>query len=112
MKTSSCKAKGAALCKWTRDKLLDMFILEPDDLRVTSSGTTGEDLQLSPAARKLLPIQFEMKNMAQIGVYKFYEQAQTHGNYEPVVVMKQNRSKPLVCCDAEYFFSLLLKAYG
>jgi hypothetical protein len=71
-------------------------------------GNGGEDVQLSQAARNLFPFTVECKNNARIAVYKFYEQAQSHGRGEPIVVIKQNRSKPLVIVDAEYFFKELV----
>jgi hypothetical protein len=71
-------------------------------------GVSGEDLLLSPAARRFLPISVECKSRASISVYSYYEQAKKNaGAYEPVCVIKQNRSKPLVVVDAEYFFKLL-----
>jgi hypothetical protein len=70
-------------------------------------GAGGEDIQLSKAARDLFPYTVECKSNARIAVYKFYEQAQAHGKGEPIVVIKQNRSKPLVIVDAELFFKEL-----
>jgi hypothetical protein len=35
-------------------------------------GATGEDLLLSPAARRQLPISLECKSRASISVYGFY----------------------------------------
>ena len=36
-----------------------------------------------------------------------YEQAcENAGEYEPIVVMKKNRKKPLIVVDAEYFIGL------
>lgn len=110
MKPSSAKTKGRMLQQWIRDKILETFPnLKPDDVRNTSSGAQGEDVQLSSAARELFPFQIECKNLAKIAVYKFYEQAQTHGEHEPLVFIKQNRSKPLVLMDAEAFFKLVNK---
>lgn len=71
-------------------------------------GQGGEDVQLSPAARKLIPYTIECKNMAKIAVYNYYAQAKQHGKGEPLVIIKQNHSKPLVIVDAEYFFKELL----
>jgi len=74
-------------------------------------GVSGEDLLLSPAARRVLPISLECKSRAAISVYGYYEQARGNaGGYEPVVVIKQNRSSPLVVVDAEYFFTILERA--
>jgi len=72
-------------------------------------GAGGEDIQLSPAARKLFPYSVECKSLKAIAVYKYYEQAEANcGKYEPLVVIKANRKKPLVLVDAEYFFDRLL----
>lgn len=78
--------------------------LEPDDVKSTSMGAGGEDVQLSPAARKVYPFNIECKSRAKMAVYQDYQQAMTHGKHEPVVVIKQNQCKPLVVVDAEYFF--------
>ena len=108
MKPSSAKAKGRVLQQWVRDLILASYPqLEPDDVKSTSMGASGEDVQLSPAARKLLPIQIECKNLAKIAVYNYYGQAKTHGKYEPVVFIKQLRGKPLVVLDAEAFFRII-----
>lgn len=109
MKTSSCKAKGRELCKIVQHGLFNRFpALHNDDIRVTSSGTNGEDLQLSPAARALAPISIECKNRAAFAIYKDYAQATTNaGRNNPVLVIKQNRSKPLAVVDLEYFLDLL-----
>lgn len=72
-------------------------------------GAGGEDLQLSPAARKLIPYSFECKSLAKFAGYKFMEQAEsnTPKGAQPIAVVKANRKKPLVLIDAEYFFDLL-----
>lgn len=72
-------------------------------------GASGEDVQLSPAARNLVNYCIECKNRAAIAVYKDYEQAKTHGLVEPLVILKQNNSKPLALVDAEHFFDLVQK---
>ena len=72
-------------------------------------GCGGEDVQLSPAARSLMNYTIECKNRAAIAVYKDYEQAKTHGLVEPLVILKQNRSKPLALVDAEHFLDLVQK---
>lgn len=110
MKTSSAKAKGRNLQKWTRDKILKTFqSLTSDDVRSTSMGAQGEDIQLSPQARKFIPYQIETKAYATFSIYKHYEQAQEHGEHEPLLVIKGNHKKPLVVIDAEKFFNLLTR---
>lgn len=109
--TQSAKAKGRRLQQTVRDSVLRTFpSLEPDDVRSTSMGAGGEDVQLSPAARKLFPYSVECKNLAKIAVFNYYEQSQTNaGNYEPLVVIKQNRSKPLAVVDFDHFMELIKK---
>ena len=63
MKTRSAKNKGKRLQNQVRDQLLENFKqLEPDDIKSTTMGESGEDIQLSPAARKLIPYAIECKN--------------------------------------------------
>ena len=109
IKPSSAKAKGRRHQQWVRDKILELFPkLEPDDVRSTSMGAGGEDVQLSPAARKLFPYSIECKAYKNFAVYKLMDQATENcpQNAEPLVVLKADRKKPLVVVDAEHFFSL------
>lgn len=108
MRPQSAKAKGRRLQQDIRDLILSMFPeLKPDDVRSTSMGAGGEDVQLSPAARKLLPIQIECKNKTKSAVHTMYNQAEEHGEYEPVLIVKQNHDKALAVIDAKFFFWLL-----
>ena len=108
LKPSSAKAKGRVLQQAVRDLILAKFDLEPDDVRSVSMGVSGEDLLFSPAARRKLPISVECKSRASISVYGHYQQAKDNARgYEPVLVIKQNRDKPLVVVDCVYFFDLL-----
>ena len=111
MKPQSAKAKGRNLQKWVRDLLLENFpSLEPDDVRSTSMGCGGEDLQLSPAARKLFSFSIECKNVERLNVYDAYDQASANsGDHEPLLIMKKNHRKPLVVMDAEHFVELIKK---
>ena len=68
----------------------------------------GEDVQLSPAARKHFPYSVECKNVEKLNVWAAYEQAEANsGDHEPILIMKKNRKKPLIVIDAEAFFKLL-----
>jgi len=103
----SAKAKGRNLQKWTRDKLLEFSDgLEPDDVKSTSMGAGGEDVQLSPAARRQWPISIECKAKKAFAFYKDYDQAKANcpDGAEPILVCKGDRKKPMVIVDAEYFF--------
>lgn len=91
-----------------RDLLLKAFPkLTSLDVRSTGMGQTGMDIQLSTKATELIPFDIECKSLKKVGIYKYYEQAQSHGNNEPLLVVKQNRSKPLVVVDLEYFIKLI-----
>ena len=111
MNPQSAKAKGRKLQQWVRDLLLESFpSLEPDDVRSTSMGCGGEDLQLSPAARKLFGFSVECKNVERLNVYDAFEQASANsGDHEPLLIMKKNRKRPLVVMDAESFVKLIKK---
>ena len=109
MKTSSAKAKGRRLQQKIRDLLLETFTeLEPDDIRSTSMGVSGEDLQLSPAARKLIPFAIECKNQEKLNVWDSLKQAEENsGDYDPVLIFKRNRSKTYAVINIEKFIELI-----
>lgn len=115
MKTSSAKAKGRALQKWVRDKLLEWFpTLDADDVRSTSMGAQGEDIQLSAKARNQFPFTVECKNQEGFKkIYDAYEQAKNNvtKNTLPVVIIKSNRKVPLAIVDAEFFIEAMQQLY-
>ena len=107
MKTSSAKAKGRKLQQWFRDLLIEKLNVHPEDIESRSMGAGGEDLIMSRAARKKFPYSIECKNQEAVNVWKSYEQAKENsGDYEPIVVLKRNNTKPLVLVDADYFVRL------
>ena len=107
MKTQSAKAKGRRLQQWVRNLLIEKLDVHPEDVESRSMGAGGEDLIMARAARKKFPYSIECKNQESINVWKSYEQAQENSkDYEPVVVLKRNNTKPLVLVDAEYFVKL------
>ena len=111
MTPQSAKAKGRTLQKTVVALILEAFPnLEPDDVKSTSMGASGEDVQLSPAARKLVPYQIECKSKAKSQVHTYYEQAKTHGKHEPLVIVKMDYKKPLAIVDLDHFLELLKKA--
>jgi len=110
MKTSSGKAKGRRLQNKVRDVLLEHFSeeLEPDDIRAAIMGETGEDIKLSPAARRLIPYSFECKNQEKLNIWSSLEQAEENsGDYPPVLIFKRNRSKTYVTVELEEFMKLI-----
>ena len=108
MKTQSAKAKGRRFQQWVRDQLIEQLNVHPEDIESRSMGAGGEDLIMARAARAKFPYSIECKNQESVNVWKSYEQAvENSGNYEPIVIIKRNKSKPLVLIDAEHFVSLL-----
>ena len=108
MKTQSAKQKGRKLQQWFRDLLIEELEVHPEDIESRSMGAGGEDLIMARAARAKFPYSIECKNHESVNVWKSYDQAKENsGNYEPIVVLKRNKSKPLVLINAEHFVNLL-----
>tara|TARA_R100000458_G_scaffold20380_1_gene18132 strand:- start:9194 stop:9544 length:351 start_codon:yes stop_codon:yes gene_type:complete len=109
MKTSSKKSKGRRLQNFVRDNLLDAFqSLEEDDIKVAIMGESGEDIKLSPAARKKIPYSFECKNTERLQIWQAIEQAEGNANDRvPVVVFKRNRSKTYLTIEFNNFVNMI-----
>ena len=111
MKTSSAKAKGRKLQQWFAAIMVKTLNLHEEDLESRPMGSQGEDIIMGRESREKFPYSIECKNQEAVNVWKAYEQASTNcKGYEPLVVIKRNRSKPLVLVDAEHFVSLHKKA--
>ena len=113
MKTRSAKNKGKRLQNKVRDILLETFdTLEPDDIRSAVMGDSGEDIQLSPAARKLIPYSIECKNQEKLNIWSALEQAEDNSkDSTPVLIFKRNRSKTYAVLEIEEFIKLISLAY-
>ena len=109
MKTRSAKNKGKRLQNNVRDLILEKFTqLEPDDVRSTTMGDSGEDVLLSPAARKLFPFSVECKNQEKLNIWSSLEQAEENAEKgKPVLVFKRNRSKTYAVLQIEDFIELI-----
>ena len=106
MKTQSAKAKGRRLQQWVRDQLIDKLMINEEDIESRSMGASGEDLMMAKDARRKFPYSIECKNVEKVNVWESYEQAKSNAKKgEPLVVIKRNKSKPLVVVDAEYFIN-------
>ena len=107
MKTQSAKAKGRRLQQWFRDLLIENLGVHPEDVESRSMGAGGEDLIMARAAREKFPYSVECKNQEKLNIWESYSQAvENSKDYEPIVVVKRNKHKPLVLVDAEYFIGL------
>ena len=103
------KAKGRRLQNLVRDLLREKFPqLEDDDIKSATMGIGGEDIVLSPAARKVLNYSFECKNVERLQFWKAIEQAEENSNGSiPVIVVKKNGKTPFVAMPLENWLDLI-----
>ena len=117
MKIKSGKAKGRKLQNLVRDRLIEIFVtnwtklpkLEEDDIKSQTMGMTGEDIVLSPKARKLIPYSFECKNVERLQFWSTVDQAESNIKEDtvPAIVIKKNRKEPYVAVPLEHFLKLI-----
>jgi len=70
-------------------------------------GAAGEDILLSPAARKIYPYSIECKNVEKLSIWSAIGQAIDNcGNYIPMVIFKKNNHKAWVCIPLEDFMDI------
>ena len=109
MKPRSAKNKGKRLQNKIRDLILEKFdSLEPDDVRSITMGDSGEDILLSPAARRVFPFSVECKNQEKLNIWGALEQAEENsGNHTPLVIFKRNRTKTYAVLEFDKLLELL-----
>ena len=109
MKLRSAKNKGKRLQNKVRDIILEKFDkLEPDDVRSITMGDAGEDILLSPAARRLFPFSVECKNQEKLNIWEALDQAEGNsGKHTPLVIFKRNRSKTYAVLEFKELLKLL-----
>tara|TARA_R100000458_G_C8274943_1_gene249952 strand:+ start:2246 stop:2596 length:351 start_codon:yes stop_codon:yes gene_type:complete len=105
----SVKAKGRRLQNLVRDLLRSVFsFLHEDDIKSQTMGMCGEDIILTPKARKYIPYSFECKNVEKLNVWNAIDQCKENcGDRIPVVVMKKNRRNPYAILPLKDFMSLI-----
>ena len=104
------KAKGRKLQNLLRDKLRVAFpSLEDDDVKSQTMGMPGEDIVLSPAARRKIPYSFECKNVERLSFWATVEQCEANckDNVSPAIVVKKNRKDPMVAIPLDEFIQLI-----
>jgi hypothetical protein len=116
MKPKSAKAKGRNLQNLVRDKLRSIFVdlctkvpkLEYDDIKSQTMGMGGEDIVLSPIAKKLIPYSFECKNTERLNLWKSLQQCEDNcEDRKPVLIIKKNRSKVYAVIEFDTFTDLI-----
>ena len=120
MKTKSAKAKGRNLQNFVRDKLRKIFVdqwtkvpkLEYDDIKSQTMGMGGEDIVLSPIAKKLIPYSFECKNTEKLNLWGSLKQCEDNcEDRQPVLVIKRNRSEVYVVMKLNNFLNNMRGRY-
>ena len=111
MNNNSRKAKSRYLQNIVRQKIIDLFKLNPDDIRTSNTGENGEDIKLlSLTSKRVFPYSTECTNTEQyIGLYRKFKQAKRHNHREPLLVVKKNRERPLAVITLDHFFELIDK---
>ena len=112
MKARSPKNKGKRLQNLVRDRLRSVFMetLEKNDIESQVMGMSGEDIILTPAAKKIINYSFECKNKERLDLWKSLEQAESNSeDRNPALVFKRNRSKIYITIEFDHFIELIDK---
>ena len=121
MKIKSAKAKGRNLQNLVRDKLRSIFVdkwtrvprLEYDDIKSQTMGMGGEDIILSPIAKKLIPYSFECKNTERLNLWGSLKQCEDNcEGREPVLIIKRNRSEVYAVLKIDAFLDNIKEKHG
>tara|TARA_Y100000004_G_scaffold57889_1_gene64486 strand:+ start:6585 stop:6950 length:366 start_codon:yes stop_codon:yes gene_type:complete len=120
MKIKSAKAKGRNLQNLVRDKLRKIFVdhwrkvpkLEYDDIKSQTMGMGGEDIVLSPTAKKLIPYSFECKNTERLNLWASLKQCEDNcEGRDPVLIIKRNRSQVYAVIKFDSFLKTIREKY-
>ena len=112
----SSKAKGRRLQNFVRDMLREKYLpeLHEDDIKSQTMGMTGEDIVLSPAARKICCFSFECKNVERLQMWSAIEQCETNvsDSRSPAIVFKKNGKEPYIAIPFQVFCNMLETEYN
>lgn len=111
MNPRQSRAKGRLAVGEVRRMALDACPdLHPDDILIPAGSATGEDLHLSPLARKRLPFRIEVKFCQRLNVPAALRQAFSHvpeGSTDiPLLVFRKNHGRFYVALLATDFFRI------
>jgi len=112
MKTRSAKNKGKRLQNQVRDKIITAYpTLNKDDVKSTTMGESGTDIQLSTEAKRLFPFSIECKNQEKLSIWSSLNQGEKncHPNTTSLLVFKRNRSKIYAVLEFDEFLRLINK---
>lgn len=115
LKPSSAKAKGRRhQQRIVRDILAAFPDLTPDDVRSTSMGAGGEDVLLSPAAQRRVPLSIEAKNCERLNVWAAIAQCEANAppGRPPCVVFTRNHASAYAAVPWEWVLARLAGGEG
>ena len=109
MKAKSAKAKGRKLQNLVVEELRKTYPeLEDDDIKAQIMGVSGEDVVLSPLAKRLIGLSFECKNQERLNLWDSLSQAENNAEKRtPVLIFKRNRSEIYAAIPFKYLMKLL-----
>lgn len=109
--SASRKSKGRRLQKFIKEEILKLHSLDlnEDDVRSTSMGQSGTDIQLSTRAKNLFPFSCEAKNQEKLNIWEALAQAESNKeeNMLPLLFFKKNRSEAYVAMKSADFMKIL-----
>lgn len=114
MRPQSCKSKGRRLQQRIARDIVEAFPhLTEDDAVSTSMGAGGEDVRLSTAARRALPLSIECKCQEKLNVWSCLEQARANApsGATPCLVFSRNRAPTYAVVPWDVLLELYRRAY-
>lgn len=109
MNTRSAKNKGNRLQNHVADLLGEYLGITIGDIKKTTAGVNGPDVEVADAILDHFPFSVECKNVEKVNVWAAYEQAVVNckGPRIPLAVIKRNRSKCLAIIEITDFLNIL-----
>ena len=110
MNTRSKKNKGKRLQNIVREKLIQNYNVNENDVVSTTMGVAGADIQIYGKAREKIPFSIECKNQEKLNIWQAIAQSESNSNGKiPIVVFKRNRSKIYAVIDLDNFLKIIKK---
>lgn len=114
IKTSSAKAKGRNLQKWTCEKISELTGYQTGKDQPIESrpmGQSGTDVRLESKVLNKFPFSVECKFQENWSIHKWIEQAKENliKNTDWLLICKKSRKNPIIIMDAEAFFKMIKK---
>jgi hypothetical protein len=113
--TATRKAKGRKLQQFVAKLIQDTFGLSELDVRSTSMGAQGVDVQLSSKALTYFPYAVECKCVEKVNIWEALVQASANAveesnktglTIQPLVVVKKSHKEPVVILQLSAFMKL------